>query len=85
MIRTQIQLSEEQHRRLKSVAHRRGMSLAAVIRSWVGEKLQELDGTGDREDRIRAALAACGSYEDPEGADDVASNHDSHIADALAR
>ena len=35
MVRTQIQLSEEQHRGLKALAHRRGVSLAAVIRELV--------------------------------------------------
>ncbi len=85
MMRTQIQLSEEQHRRLKSIAHRRGMSLAAVIRRWVDEKLEECGDGGDRDEKVRAALAACGRHEDPEGMDDVAANHDHHLADALAR
>jgi predicted DNA-binding ribbon-helix-helix protein len=85
MMRTQIQLSEEQHGRLKDIAHKRGLSLAAVIRRWVDEKLEETGDEGTREDHVRAALSACGRYEDPEGTGDVASDHDRHLADAFAR
>ena len=85
MMRTQIQLSEEQHSRLKNIAHQKGLSLAAVIRRWVDEKLEESGGEGTREDQVLVALSVCGRYEDPEGADDVAADHDRHLADAFAR
>ena len=85
MMRTQLQLTEEQHGKLKSIAHRRGLSLSAVIRRWIDEKIEEIGEGATREDQVRAALAVCGRHEDPDGLDDVAGDHDRHLADALSR
>jgi predicted DNA-binding protein len=46
MIRTQIQLTEEQAARLKAVAARRGISMAEVIRQAVDSAVSR---TGDRD------------------------------------
>jgi predicted DNA-binding protein len=62
MVRTQIQLPEEQHRGLKALAHRRGISLAAVIRELVEEALSRSADGDDYDARVRAALAVCGKY-----------------------
>jgi len=62
MVRTQIQLSEEQHRGLRELAHRRGVSLAAVIRELVDEALSRVGEARDHDSRVRAALAVCGKY-----------------------
>ena len=56
--------------------------MAAVIRQWVDEKLEESEGVDAREARVRDALAVCGRHTDPDGAGNVAENHDRHLADA---
>jgi predicted DNA-binding ribbon-helix-helix protein len=63
MVRTQIQLSKEQHRGLKAIAHRRGISLAAVIRELVDEALARAGDADDYDARVRAALTVCGKYD----------------------
>ena len=85
MQRTQIQLTVDQHRRLKELAYRRGLSLSAVIRRWVEEKLAEEETAGGREATVRAALAICGKYSDPEGRADVGADHDRHLAEAYGK
>ena len=82
MIRTQIQLTPEQHRGLRELAHQKRLSLAELLRRWIDEKLDEETSVNSREARIRAALAVCGKYEDRASADDVASEHDRHLAEA---
>lgn len=84
MVRTQIQLTAEQHRRLKRWAQQRGISLAEAIRRCVTEHLDEA-GSETRVDRVRKALAVAGKYADPSGATDVAREHDAHLADAYRR
>ncbi len=56
--------------------------MAATIRLWVDEKLEESEGGDARAASIRNALAVCGRYTDPGGADNVADNHDRYLADA---
>ena len=85
MMRTQIQLEQSQHKRLQEIAHRRGVSLSAVIRNLIEEKLLESEVEGKREDQVRAALAVCGKYVDPEGRKNVAENHDRFLAEAMGR
>ena len=41
MVRTQIQLTEQQARRLRAQAHERGLSLAEVIRRYVEKGLAD--------------------------------------------
>ena len=78
MVRTQIQLTDEQARRLKGLAAERGVSMAALVREGVELVLAE----PDREELWRRALAVVGKYRDLEGATDVAENHDRYLEDA---
>lgn len=71
MIRTQISLTEEQHRRLRSEADRRGLSMAAVIREAVDRLLRERQ-------RNRARLAAAAGVADS-GLGDLAERHDHYL------
>lgn len=81
MIRTQIQLSESQARRVRAAARREGVSLAEVIRRCVD---QVLDAEEPDEDRMyEAAMALAGRYEDREGATDLALHHDDHLPNAF--
>lgn len=77
MVRTQVQLSEEQAARLHRAAAERGVSMASLIREAV-EALPATRGDAARWDR---ALAAVGSG--ASGRSDVSSDHDRHLAQAF--
>jgi metal-responsive CopG/Arc/MetJ family transcriptional regulator len=82
MVRTQIQLPEEQYRRLRKWSRRLGISLSEAVRRCIADHLAHEEAAPSREDRIRGALAVCGKYTDPEGASIVAQEHDRHLAEA---
>jgi hypothetical protein len=77
MVRTQIQLTQEQAAALKRLAAERGVSMAALIRDAVEGVVAE--GT-DRERRKQRALAAVGKFHDTSR--DVAAEHDRYLEDA---
>jgi hypothetical protein len=77
MIRTQIQLTEEQAAKAKRLAAERGVSMAEVIRQLL-DREPERD---DRTERFARALAAAGTGRDIEGKTDVSVNHDKYLAD----
>ena len=77
MIRTQITLTEEQHRRLARVARARGVSMAEVIRQAVDRVVP--DESQERRQRWERALAVVGSHRS--GLPDVAEEHDAHLPD----
>jgi Arc/MetJ-type ribon-helix-helix transcriptional regulator len=79
MIRTQIQLTEEQAAKLKRVAAGRGVSMAEVIRDAV-DRIPDRD---DRAERWARALAAIGVGHDRDGATDVSVRHDEYLVEAL--
>ena len=81
MIRTQIQLTEEQHSRLKRWAHHRGISLSEAVRRCVADRLSAETAEPSRADRVREASAVFGKYADPDGPSRVAIDHDKHLAD----
>ena len=83
MVRTQVQLTEEQHKRLKRWAQARGISLAEAVRRCVAERLASEAPEGGRADRVREALAVVGKYADPAGPSRVARDHDEHLEDAF--
>ena len=80
MIRTQIQLTEGQARRLRAWAAEHGVSLAAAIRCSVDRMLSE--GTADIEARYARAASVLGSIPDPDGASDVSVEHDRYLDEA---
>ena len=81
MVRTQVQLTEEQVRRLRRLAHRRGASMAALVRQAVDNLLQSTDDT--RAERYARAESLVGSFEDREAATDVAEHHDDYLDEAF--
>ena len=85
MIRTQIQLTPEQHRQLKRWARERGISLSEAVRRCVAERLAAERNAPTRADRVREVLALAGKYRDASGATDVAREHDAHLSDAYRR
>jgi hypothetical protein len=85
MVRTQIQLTENQHRRLRGWANRLGISLSEAVRRCVEERLAVEERSGGREEQVRAALAVVGKYADPSGRSRVGKEHDRHFAEAVRR
>ena len=79
MIRTQIQLTEEQSREIRSIAQRENTSMADLIRRAVDDWLARY-GDAATEARKKAALAVVGRYRS--GLSDVAENHDEYLAEA---
>jgi len=78
MVRTQIQLPEEQHRRLRAEAHRRGVSLSAVAREFIALGLERQEpATEPRRHEALLALIGCGR----DTATDVSVNHDKYLAE----
>ena len=80
MVRTQIQLHEDQASALKRLATERGTSMATLIREAVDELLAR---PGGREERIRRALAAVGTFRS--GTRDISVDHDKYLAEAYKK
>jgi predicted DNA-binding protein len=78
MIRTQVQLTDEQARGLKRVAAERGVSIALVIREAVERHLVEVTPA----DRRQRAAAAIGGFHS--GLHDVSEAHDDHLIDTYS-
>lgn len=78
MIRTQIQLTEEQARALKALAAEQGVSVAELIRRSV-DRLTASAGPG-QEARRRRALAVAGRFRS--GCADLSAGHDEYLVEA---
>jgi hypothetical protein len=85
MVRTQIRLTPEQHRRVKEWAGRLGISLSEAIRRCVTDRLAIQGPTAGREGRIHQALAVVGKYADRTRRSSVARDHDEHLARTYRR
>lgn len=79
MIRTQIQLTEEQARVLERLSRRRGVSKAALIREALDRLVEEEGG----ERRWERALSVVGKFRS--GAHDVSGEHDRYLAEDFLR
>jgi hypothetical protein len=80
MVRTQIQLTEDQVNGLKRLAEIQGVSMAELIRQGVSRLLAQAGALTTRELRARAAQAA-GRFRS--GRRDVARRHDKYLAEIL--
>ncbi len=79
MVRTQIQLTEDQAKRLKRIAEKQGISVAEVIRRSVDRTLREDYAPTEDElwDRAMRAIG-CGRS----GLHDVSERHDDYLVEA---
>jgi Arc/MetJ-type ribon-helix-helix transcriptional regulator len=83
MIRTQIQLSEEQARALRELAARDGRSMADLVRESVDLLLRRRRiHSPSRELLVERALAAVGHFRSESG--DLGRRHDDYFADSVA-
>lgn len=80
MIRTQIQLTEEQARALREVASGEGVSMAEVVRRGIEEMLRERC-LPSRSDTRRRALAVVGRFRS--GRPDLGQEHDRELSEAF--
>ena len=80
MIRTQIQLTEEQARALKARARQEERSMSDLVRESVREYLTRRR-TVDREDLARRARALAGRF--GSGDPELAEQHDRHLDEAF--
>jgi Ribbon-helix-helix protein, copG family len=81
MVRTQIQLTDLQARRLRAEARERGLSLAEMIRRYVEKGLSE--ETPDRSALYERAARVVGRFRDRRRARDVSSRHDRYLDEAF--
>lgn len=79
MVRTQIQLTNEQARMLKELSMVRGESVASLIRGAVDQLL--ITGKPDRAALYRHASAVVGKYEADRS--DIAVEHDRYLDEAF--
>jgi hypothetical protein len=78
MVRTQIQLTEEQVERLKKKAAEAGVSMAEVVRRSLDDYLCKGNSLTMEEKRQRS-LAIAGKY--ASGQRDISTRHDEYLAD----
>ena len=81
MLRTQIQLTEEQARALKQLAAKEGTSVAELIRISVDALLLRRSGSVDLEEQYRRAIVAAGKLH--EGPEDLSTDHDRYLQEAF--
>jgi len=82
MVRTQIQITEEQAAALKERSVALGVSMAEIIRRGIDQVL-ESNGGNMQEERVRRATQAAGRFRS--GLHDVSVNHDKYLAEAYRR
>jgi hypothetical protein len=80
MIRTQIQLTEEQAQRLREAAREQGLSMAEVVRRCIDRGLAA--EVPDRAARYTRAAGVVGAFVDPTAARRVAEGHDEYLGNA---
>jgi hypothetical protein len=79
MVRTQIQLTEEQAKAVKKIASAQGLSVAELIRRAV-DNIVNSSTIVDTEERKRRALEIVGRFRS--GKKDVSKEHDAYLAEA---
>jgi len=81
MVRTQIQLTEQQARKLRARARERGVSIAELIRRCVETALSAEEPS--RAELYARAARIAGKFEDRQGAKDLSRRHDDYLDEAF--
>jgi Arc/MetJ-type ribon-helix-helix transcriptional regulator len=79
MVRTQIQLTEEQLKKLRKIAVQRNISMSELIRQGIDFYLQTC-GNISLEERRQRAIKAAGQFHS--GKTDLSEKHDAYLAEA---
>ena len=82
MVRTQIQLTEEQVKALRKIAMTSHLSVAELIRRAVDTMIKSRV-TVDPDERLKRALEVVGKFSS--GKRDISRKHDAYLADALTK
>jgi Arc/MetJ-type ribon-helix-helix transcriptional regulator len=80
MVRTQVQLTEEQARRLREAAARQGVSIADLVRQGV-DFILDRETLPSRDELVQRAIAAADLHRSSHR--DVAEKHDQYLAEAF--
>lgn len=80
MLRTQVQFTSEQARRLRVIARRQGISVAELVRQSVDRVL--LDESRNPAAQYERAAKLVGAFDDREAAKDLSRRHDDHLREA---
>jgi len=81
MVRMQIQFTEDEVVALRREAAQRSVSVSAVVRDAVDDRLSRGHLTPSREELARRSLAAMGRFHS--GTGDVSARHDEYFADSI--
>jgi len=82
MVRTQIQLTEEQAKALKKMAAARHLSGAELIRRAV-DIMIKTGSSADPEERRKRAISIAGKFNS--GKSDISGKHDRYLTDAFGK
>jgi hypothetical protein len=82
MIRTQIQLTEDQARALKDMAASRHLSVAELVRRAIDNMLKT-STSADPEERLRRAREIAGRFSSGRG--DIARKHDVYLSEGYGK
>lgn len=84
MVRTQIQLTEEQAEEIKRIARAHHVSVAEIIREAVDNVIRSGAGmAASEEDRRRRALKAVGKFNS--GKREISRKHDKYLSEAFRK
>jgi hypothetical protein len=78
MIRTQIQLTNDQARALKALSTKTGLSIAELVRRGLVPLLR--NGSAEHDERLRRAADVIGRFHS--GRADISTEHDRYLADS---
>jgi predicted DNA-binding protein len=82
MIRTMIQLTEEQMQALKALAKQRKTSVAKLVRESVAAYVMSPSAELTLEEKRQRALAAFGQYRSGDKSANVSEEHDQYLEEA---
>ncbi len=82
MVRTQIQITEEQAKAVKRIALSRHVSVAELIRRAV-DIMVKSSTVADPEERLKRATEIVGKFRS--GKQDIAKGHDKYLANAYGK
>jgi len=86
MVRTMVQLTEEQVKALKTLAKARKTSVAKLVRESVTFYVASTAQVSlqERKKRARAIRSVAGKYHDIQRAKDLSTNHDKYLEEAFS-